>query len=317
MKRSFAAIIMLLLIPALVTSCWKTGEDWSLCGVDDNFVLKFRVQDGSDLTFQNNINSVDVFLFGADKNFLDHKLVDKSELDEFKGVTFTVTPGIYHVVCWANVGNNSRYSAMDSNSNYENSYIEISSTESGDPIYYAPYKTPVTRSGISGLTRADDDYAIYSVEVLPNAETVKELTFAKVHRTVQVYMLKYEDTNIYDGEAPVVEQDYAGGKYNFLLKADLTPKTLRQTSVFGPVQNNDMHSAEFYSSLIPITSDMEVNIFHPTSGDNLAKINLEQYVADQNITDDSVIPIMVIFNMDASVSIKLPPWVDNEIVPGL
>lgn len=312
---------MLLLIPALMTSCWKTGEDWSLCGVDDNFTLKFRVQDGTDLTFQNNIYSVDVFLFDADKYFLEHKQVDKSELDVFKGVTFTVTPGTYHVVCWANIDNNSRISAMDENSNYENTYIEIVKpavglAPTGSPLYYAPYKTPVTRAAYSGLTRADDEYTIYSVEVLANKETVKELTFAKVHRSVQVYIKGYENTDIYDGKGPDVKQTNAGGKYNFLLHADLTPLDLEQSTIFGTTVNGDMYSAEFFSALIPVRDDMHVYLYHPTTGNLLASVNLEQYIAATNITDDSVIPILFTFDpLDASVSITMPSWLDNQIVP--
>lgn len=322
MKRSFAAL-MLLLIPALMTSCWKTGEDWSLCGVDDNFVLKFRVQDGTDLTFQKDIKSVDVFLFNADKLFLEHKNVDKSELTEFKGVTFTVTPGTYYVVCWANVDSYSRMSAMDGNSNYENSYIEIvkpndGPATTGSPIYYAPYKIPVTRSGFSGLTRADDDYSIYSVEVLANKETVKELTFAKVHRSVQVYVKGYENTDLYDGKSPVVKQTNDGGKYNFLLHADLTPFNLEQPSVFDLTEDGEMYAAEFFSALIPVRDDMFVYLYHPTQGNILATVNLEQFIAKNKITDDSLIAIMLTFDpFDASVSISMPSWMDNPIVPDL
>lgn len=322
MKRSFAAL-MLLLIPALMTSCWKTGEDWSLCGVDDNFILKFRVQDGTDQTFQNEIKSVDVFLFDADKYYLDHKRVDKSELDVFKGVTFTVTPGIYHVVCWANVASNSRISAMDGNSNFENSFIEIVKPQTGNPrtgcpIYYAPYKTPITRAGSGGLTRADDDYSIYSVEVVANTETVKELTFAKVHRSVQVYIKGYENTDLYDGKCPVVEQTNDGGKFNFLLHADLTPLDLEQQSMFGDTPSGQMHTAGFFSALIPVRNDMFVYLYHPTSGNILATVNLEQFIAAHNITDDSYIPIQLTFDpFDASVSINMPSWMDNPIVPDL
>lgn len=322
MKRSFAALL-LLFIPALMTCCWKTGEDWSLCGVDDNFILRFSSQDGDDMTFQNDIKSVNVFIFDADKHYLTHKQVDKSDLDEFCGITFSIPPGIYHVVCWANVDSNSRLSDMDMNCNYENSCLEIMKPSSGlaangSPIYYAPYKTPTSRSGASEFTRTDNDYSLYEIEVSADNKTEKELFFAKVHRTVQVYIKGYENTELYDGKCPLVRQTNGSGKYDFLLRADPTPFDLEQATAFGETENGEMHIAEFFSPLIPIRNDMNIDVFHPTQGNVLVSVNLEQFIAANNISDDSVVPIQLTFDpLSASVSITMPKWLNNDVVPDL
>ena len=311
MKRYFAALL-LLIIPAMVTSCWKTGEDWSLCGVDDNFTLVFRLEEGSGETFADKIGTVDVILFDSSKQLYDYKRLNRSALDIFNGVTFTVDPGTYYVVCWANISDNSRLSELDENSNFENSFVEIVSAATGCPIYYAPYKTPVARA----VTRADIDYTIYEVNVLPQKETVKELRFAKVHRTVQVYVKGFENLKDYDGENPFVERINISGKYDFLLRADLTPRNLKMRSYPVTVNNEDMLLAQFYTALVPVTDNMDINIRYGTDDRISTTVNLKQYITSNNITDDSVVPILVTYDeIDASVSVSLPSWAHNSVDP--
>ncbi len=314
MTRRFSALI-LLLIPAIITSCWKTGEDWSLCGTDDNLLLVFRVQGVADAEFDEHIDVVDVFLFDADRNFLETKRVSEAAADGSHSTTFSVPPGTYHVVCWGNVTDNSRLSEMDGTNNFENSFIEIASAETGCPIYYAPYKTPEIHPDHIDATRAgeDTDYSAYAVEALPNTQTVKELVFAKAHRKVEVFLSGYENTALWDGHAPMVEKSGAGGRYDFLLRAYLTPVNLNRRTTREMVGGGDMFTTAFHSALVPLTDEMAVAIQHPTTGEELATVNLEEYVAENDIADDSYIPIHFAFDLNADVSVSLPSWIDNRI----
>ncbi len=313
MTRRFSALI-LLLIPAIITSCWKTDEDWSLCAADENLLLRFRVQGVADADFDEYIDAVDVFLFDAGHNFLEARRVSETAADGSHTTTFSVVPGTYHVVAWGNITANSRHSVMGAASNFENSFIEIASSETGCPIYYAPYKTPGIHPDFAASTRADEpDYSSYSVEVLPATQTVKELVFAKAHRKVEVFLTGYENTDLWDGKSPGVEKIGAGGKYDFLLRAHLTPVTLNRRTVRETVDSRAMFTTAFHSALIPLRSDMEVNIYHPTTGEELATVNLEEYVAENNITDDSYIPILFSFDLDANVSVSMPSWNENPI----
>jgi hypothetical protein len=319
MKKS-VSISMLLLIPALVTSCWLTDEDWSLCPTDtpqpDNLTLKFRVHNTVNAEFEEHIDNVDVFLFGADRFYLEQRQALQSEADGSRSASFTVTPGIYHVVCWANVGDNSRISPMGENSNFENSFVEIAGTETGDPVYDAPYKAPQTRSALSlntPNTRADGDYDIYAVEVLPNTHTVKELVFVKVHRKIDLFISGYELTDGYDGLGPLVEKTNASWRFDFLLRPHGVPMSLKRASMQQTVNEKEMYTTHIISALVPLTDDQNINIIHPSTGETLATVNLAQYISANNITDDTYIPIHIAFGMDAAVKITMPSWIDIPI----
>jgi hypothetical protein len=306
MKKNFAIILLLSLFSMLAVSCIREGAD--LCEAE--LTLRFHLMDAPDEEFTEQIQSVDVFLFDAERNFHVHKRIERAELAEFLGTTFLLTPGTYHAVCWANVGDNTMISEMDIEATPENSYTEILSAATGDRLWYAPDKTG----------KATGDYQIHAAEV-PIGKAVHQMTFTRVHRTVQVYIQGYEDTELYDGKPPVVKQIGAGGQYDFLLRPDPTRLTLEQTSVYGETDGGMMYQADFHSMRIPIRSDMEVILLHPTTGEVLASENLEQYIAEYDITDDSFIPILFTFSsnpdpgsMDTWVSVSMPYWLDNSVV---
>jgi hypothetical protein len=300
MKKNFAVILLLSLVSMLAVSCIREGAD--LCEAE--LTLKFHLTDTPDEAFTEHIQSVDVFLFDAEGNFHLHKRLERAELDEFPGTTFRLAPGTYHAVCWANASDNTRISEMSGGSTFENSYAGIVSAATGDRVWYAPHNS---------------DGAIPAVEV-PIGKSVHEITFTKVHRTVQVYIEGYEDTELYDGKPPVVKQIGAGGQYDFLLRPDPTRLTLEQTSSYGETDGGIMYRADFHSMRVPVRSDMEVVLYHPTTGEVLARVNLEQYMAENDITDDSFIPILFTFNtapdpgsMNTWVTIGLPDWLDNPV----
>jgi hypothetical protein len=305
MKRNSVIILLLSLFSMHAVSCVQEGVD--LCEAE--LTLKFHLTGAPDETFGDHIQSVDVFLFDAEGNFYTRKRLERAELDEFLGTTFRLASGTYHAVCWANAGENTEFSEMNTGATLENSYAGIARAATGDRIWYAPKKNGSPTG----------DYTIHAVDV-PIGKTVHEMTFTPVYRTVQVYIEGYEQTELYDGKPPVVEQLGAGGRYDFLLRPDPTPFTLEQTVAYREIVRGTMHGADFYSMRVPIRSDMEVVLYHPTTGEVLERVNLQQYMARNNITDDSFIPILFTFSaapdpgsMDTQVTVSMPDWLDNSV----
>jgi hypothetical protein len=188
-----------------------------------------------------------------------------------------------------------------------------SSDESSDPVYYAPYKTPTLLPG----TIADGDYTIYEITVPAGVQTVRDMDFAKAHRRVEVFISGYENTEHYDGAtAPLVERSGARMGYDFLLRTDPAAHTLRRQSE-STGQTEATFSTDFYSNLTPITGDGWVRVLHPDTGVVIGEVNIAAYIAANNITDDSYIPIHFIFDMDANVTVTMPSWTDNDMTPGI
>jgi hypothetical protein len=315
-----------------------TNQDWSLCPedpgkgpggtVEGNLVLKFRVQNTVNSEFEDYIDHLDVFLFDSTRSFMEHTEAVTSESDGSRSATFTVSPGLYHVVCWGNVSSYSLISEMTDESNLENSYVEITPSEEGyrttDPIYYAPHKTPRVRTLLTeedSATRADDtpgeDYDIYAVSVSPGERTVRELVFVKVHRQVEIFVSGYEDTPGYDGRGPIIEYTNGGSRFDFLLRGQGDPRTFRRETELETRNEEDIYHTDINSMLVPINGSEQVNLYHPTDGEMWASLNIREYI-DANSkffkTDDSYIPIHVRMNSDTSVSVTIPSWVDVPIV---
>jgi hypothetical protein len=139
------------------------------------------------------------------------------------------------------------------------------------------------------------------------------MEFVKAHRVVQVYIQGYEYTAQYDGKAPVVKRTGASDKFDFLLHPDLKPVAFEQTSTPVQTDRGIIYRVDFYSKLVPLQDDMEVALFHPTTGKRITGVNLKRYVRDNGIADDSIIPIMFVFSMDAQVTVTLPSWNNNPV----
>jgi hypothetical protein len=270
-----------------------------------------------DSEFDEYIDKVEVFLFDADKNYLE--TVSVSGQGEGGGLTasFTLAPGTYHVVCWGNLNGNSRRCGMDKTNNFENSFVEIASAETGDPVYYTPYRTSLVRAATRSLpasaTRAEERYDIYAVKILPGTRTVKELVFVKVHRKVELFVDGHAPVSQETGCGPHVEHCGATGRFDFLLRRQGEGITLKRASRQRVVQGREMFTTEIVSKLVPLTGSEEVHIYHPGTGELVKTVNLEQFVQDNKIADTSYIPIHVIFGVDASVSVSVPEWMESEI----
>ncbi len=318
--KNYFAILILLLTSLLATSCWKVDEDWSLC--EERLVVDMSLEGVPDAKFTDYIYVVDVYLFDANLEFLQTRKLSSAMLEESLQTTFEVAPGTYHVVCWANMGNNTQVSFKEGH--ILNNYIELVSLETGDPLYYAPNKTPE----IYPKSRADQpDYSIYKAEVVAGRVTIKDMVFAKAHRTVEVFISGWEYLKL--GGVPVVERQQAGGWYDFLLRYDITdPVRFRRSTSLVVIDGVQYYNTKFHSALIPLEGETKwVWLSNPATGEPIIDpdtyVDLKRYVAANNIEDDSYIPIYYRFTDNGghgqgnvSVNIELPPWRNHNVEPG-
>jgi hypothetical protein len=310
MKLRFATFALLALTMTTLTSCWKTDEDWSLCAVDDNLVLEFSIENVPDAEFGQYIETFDVYLLDEEMLPLETRRIASPDADGKYRTKYTLNPGTYYAISWGNAGSHSTVFPPRRTHNIENSYVEMADTQTGDPLYYAPHKTPE----LLPTTRAVSDYTLYEITVPANETTVHPMVFRKVHRTVEVFISRYETTDYYDGKAPIVERTGARSRFDFLLHYDRTPHTLNRRAADSGRTEATL-STSFSSALVPLQNDGWVRLIHPTTGQMLAEINIADYVRQHNITDDSYIPIQFIFDMDANVTVTMPSWNNNDITP--
>jgi hypothetical protein len=313
MSKRSAYTALLFATAFLATSCWQTDQNWSACQEKQNLVLRFRVQNVPDSGFDEYIDGVQVFLFDAGGNWIESRQVPRSETGGGRGTSFSLVPGTYQVVCWANVNGNSQMCEMDSDSNLENSFVEIRSNETGDPIYYTPYRAPLVRSATTSDTRADNFGEIYDVRIEPGTVTIREMVFVKVHRKVEIFMGGHPPVSRTTVAGPVVEHAGAGGRFDFLLRRRCPGITLTRPSVQKTVNGESMFTTDIISKLVPITPAEVINIYDPRTGALATTINVERFVKENKITDTSYIPIHIVFGMDASVSVSLPSWMENKM----
>ncbi len=316
MKHSFA-ILLLLLTSMIATSCWKVDEDWSLC--EEILVVDMSLDGVPDSRFTDHIDVVDIYLFDADLKLLQTRKLSSAMLDESLETSFELDHGTYYVVCWANVGSNTRISSTEGH--ILDSHMELVSSETGDPLYYAPKKTPeIYPESKSRAGTGEPDYSIYMAEVVAGTVTTKEMVFTKAHRTVEVFIEGWELLEL--PGAPAVERNGAGGRYDFLLRADVTNLLrFRRSTHIVTVDGTEYYRTLFHSALLPLEDyPGSVMLTDPATGDVPdTEVDLAEYVAQKEIEDDSYIPIYYKFKDEngngdgVSVHIDLPPWEEHNI----
>ncbi len=294
---------MLIAIALAAASCWKVDEDKSMCAGTD-LVLRFTVEDGVQRAASGGPRNIDVFLFDEQGVFVDSRHAANVASGEMK-VAFNVEQGVYHAVCWANV--DGALTAIRRNGTLGTSFVELTSSEHGSQLWYAPGKAPAFENNDLGLHR---------VVVDGTDETVVEFTFAKAHRTVEVYAVGFN--SVRSEFSPVVEHAGACGRYDFMLQADPQPVVLRKAMDPDFSRGDDVYAATFTAMLHPLRGSEHVRLINPADGAPIASVDLTQYVAANDIDDDSDIAVAFVYDeFEAKVSVQLPRWSNNEIIPEL
>lgn len=313
MKRYMIAAWLLLL--ALTTGC-SIDQDYSLCAVDDNCVLLFKLLDGEGNYFPDKIDNVTVVLYDAQNNYILHRTVDRSALEIFSGVKLTVEPGDYRVVCWGNVSAASQLHGLNTAGTFTTAYLETVSGVSGCALYYGPRSVPKTKAA-PGSTRSED-YTIYQVHIPNNGVTQKEVYFTRAHRAVKVYVQGYEIHPDYDNEHPAVQLTNVPHRYDFFLNAASTCKHYQTgMSAYTITRAETASFGQINAPIADFADNMIVNIRRSSDNTVLASVNLKQYVEDNASSIDDINEIEILFKFDsqANVTISMPTWKEVEVNP--
>lgn len=311
MKRSY--IPLLFAVSLSLTGCMK--HDWSLCGTDNNVELTFRVQEGAENPFDECILCIDAVIFDVNNEYVAHSHVLRDDLNESQGMNFSLEPGEYRIVCWANASDNSQYSMIGPGARLDESFITTVSDETGDKLWYSPFKDVVMRGG----TKADIDYSIYTVVVPPQQTVIKDLVFARAHRTVNVYIKDFELSDDYDGQQPTVEGINLPDSYNFLLEVQPSRKNYMQQSTLVDTPDGPMAMVSFSKPYYAITDDIFFNIKKTTDGSLLWPVNLKSYLeglpGEVDLNDINILATFQVGTSGVEVTIELPDWEAGDVGP--
>ncbi|MDR1918268.1 MAG: FimB/Mfa2 family fimbrial subunit, partial [Tannerellaceae bacterium] len=189
--KQYPHAALLLLFCLCLPSC--INEDLSMCAWPDNLVLEFRLQTPTGASANETLNSVDALLFDGQGLFVDRQRLEREDLEAFLGARFSVNPGDYVVLAWANIASGSRLSELvPGKSRIEEGFVEMQAA--GDSLYYAPAKSNAYVG--DGALRAESDeaepadpYTLHRVHVpFGGGQVVKEMPFTRAYRSVNIYV---------------------------------------------------------------------------------------------------------------------------------
>jgi hypothetical protein len=314
MKTLINKVLPIICLALAFAGCYK--EDNSDC-ISENTILLFKHLDkgGNDILTQD-IHSVDAFIFDANKKLVVSRRFEIAELNTFAGWRLNLPPGDYSAVCWGNVGANSRMNSFTPGvTTLDEGFMEIPAniTTTGDRIYYAPYKLHQQELPEG----AAPSVTTYDFKVVAKRENIKEMYFIRAHRTVNVYIMGYSNTN---GAASVTGTQLAA-KYDFYYNTQNLLRNFTQTA--QPVTTPDGPGllAAFHFGFAEITDAIDFVIRQGAGGSILETVNLKKFVESYPNTYPApkygnTIDIMIQFN-DLGVTVTIPGWKEKPISPGV
>jgi hypothetical protein len=318
LKWSVSTVLCMILI-TLLDGC--ITDDREMCPSPDNLTLLFRVEAG--VSEVEKYSSVDVLLYDGDGLFVDRKRLTRSELSVYPGVHFTVTPGEYLALAWANASSESHFSGLTpGESLLKNGYIEMTGT--GDTLYYAPAKINPYKgeAALRAEETTDDQYAPYRVFVPKGGgEVTKELFFTRAYRSVTIFLKGLE--NLSGGVEALgqirVEAHNLSTRYDFLYNTlDFERNHIRAFAV-AVTPDGSMPSARFYSAYGPIKEDISFTITNLPGEQSSVMIFLREYLMRNPPASFDDIDVLVEFlrgfGGKVEVSITLPDWSGHPVTP--
>jgi hypothetical protein len=314
MKSIINKVLPIICLALTVVGCHK--EDNSNC-IRENTTLLFKYLDNNGIDIlTRDIHSVDAFIFDQNKKLVVNRRFEIAELNSFAGWKLNLPSGDYNVVCWGNAGTNSQMNNfVPGVTTLDDGFMEIPSniTTTGDRIYYAPYKLhqqKLPEGAVPPVTT-------YDFKVVARRENVKEMYFTRAHRTVNVYIIGYSNS-----EGPVaVTGTQLAAKYDFYYSTRNPYRNLTQTA--QPVTTPDGPGvlAAFHFWFAEITNITDFIIRQGVEGSILETVNLKKFVESYPsiyppTKYGNTIDILVRFS-DLGVTVTIPGWKEKPISPGV
>jgi hypothetical protein len=304
------------------------GEDTPADGVPDNLTLTFRVETGitgeADIDLARTLTSMNVLLFDSEGLFVELKRVERTDPAIFSDVYFTVTPGKYRILVWGNVLSDKLLSTLvPGKSRMEDSYIEIAGT--GDSLYYAPAKTNIYK-GEAALRaeETDDDDDLYTVTMPEGGEkVVKELSFTRAYRTINLYLKGVESLG---GSAEDIGKIQAKAfrlhyRYDFLFRTVETAhrdETRTFTTAATP-GGTTLPVTRFHAAYGPL-KEISFSILNLPGDMDPVDISLQDYLTQDlpsNLDDmDIMVELEKLGSGKVNVSVTMPNWSTHPVIPG-
>jgi hypothetical protein len=303
-RQRFFQLVTTALLTLTLCGCIDE-QDLDECSVDVTLLFDYTVN-GQD-RFDETVNTVDVFIFDGNGVYLFTQRLNKFDLDAFQGAHLTLPPGEYKVLAWANVSDHSRFSPfVPGVTTMDECYVRISSTTTGDPLYYAP--------GTGSSANASP----YTLNLPAGESVTKELEFARAHRTVNVYIKGIETTQNGSVTAPTVNATGLWSEYNFYFETQPGGSNYEffQQAALTSTPDGQMHLASFDSDFGEITDNTVITVRN-SLGEVVATINLKQYLLDNPSANGDDINILITFLTDLGVTITLPTWANVNVTPGI
>ncbi len=312
MKFFHAGILALLMA---CTGCSLINDDRDNCPPLENVILSFRYMSINSVDiFQQNIGSVDVFVFDQYGCFVTRKSVTQQELNNFQGIRFQLAPGTYRIVCWGNVTpltdicQLTAGSTLVSNATAFHTLCTSGVAENGDPLHYAPR--------ISNMTNPLTD-AYYLT--IPEQGTVDEvIDFTGAHKTIEVYVKGFVDEGSQPNNLPRIELTSISQGYTFNMQTMSGTMKYDQLARTAMTNSGAVAATTFHTPLFLNDNPILINIRRPSTGEIIYTVNLKQFLQDNNIVLTSgrhdLISIMVEFK-SVGVSVTLATWGDEPVKP--
>jgi hypothetical protein len=331
MKRYPPAALLLLFTiwPSVFTGC--IDEDLSACRWPDNLVLEFQLETAVGTDILEKLSSVDVLLFDSRGIFVDRQRLEQADLEAFRGARFSVFPGDYMVVSWANVASGSRLSALAPGvSSLSEGFVEM--TEAGDSLYYAPAKLnswtgQAALRAATGETEADDPYALHRVHVPSGGgQVVKELPFTRAYRSVNIYIRGAErmlTSTVRDNQVLSVEAANLAARYDLMFNTVASARrSYTRLCAETLTPQGRMQAVRFFSAYGPITNDIAFSLGNLPEDVPPLAILLADFLRINPPANLDDIDIMVEFlggipgtMTGVEISITAPDWSGSPVHP--
>lgn len=286
------------------------NDDRDDCVTEDNLTLVFTYSDAkAGKTVTDYMTHADVLLFDADGRLYLQLPATASELQAGKRVT--VPAGTYYAVAWANVHSNSAYNSFTPGvTTLDECLLQIDSNETGDQVYYAPYKEKpaATRAGMT----------VYEVAVPYGERVVHTLDFVRAHRSIYVEIYGHRDGAGTTSVPATIVASQLWSRYDFHFTSQADRRDYRQQTV-AYIDNSAVPytAATFHSAFGKINGVTNISVVRTSDQFTRVSVNLRQFVIDNALTDTDDIYIRITFLDDLGVSVTVPEWKDKPVEPGV
>ena len=299
----FLRILFILWMLHILTGCMK--EDDSMCP-KHNVTLYFSLLnvDGHDI-FNNHISAVDILIYSVSGTFIQREHVGQNELDRFQGARLLLPAGVYYLICWGNVHNNTQYNGIETQNIPTITYAVIDGNNSAgpcDPLYYSSAIT----------TRATELPEASLLTVPEQGEWQGTAFFRAAHHQIEVYIKGYDQK---ENRLPQVEFTALPAGVCLSNMAPLPDRSVvksNNATQIVTMQGEPYAATRFFTFRFEPNNLITINIINPSTGEIVYSLPLSE-VMEMHPSPHTIIIRMVIEFKNTCVVVTFPDWSLDDI----